>query len=206
MFTELRYEPYREGIETIDLKAALTENSYTKIIGEQIDDYLTKYKNHYQQEYNHYADIIEKRMAFDEKEGIDVQHEKNKYFNESLADLVRNVSAKERISEYQGEQFIRFRVFPHQSDLYASKICKARLIAQRNVMSSNGLKEHRYVIATRLTVGKLSFDTQITLSDRSPLRFRMLLGRLALRKHFLIDPGRSHLQGRPLYQHHIGEK
>jgi hypothetical protein len=31
-----------------------------------------------------------------------VQHEKNKYFNESLADLVRNVSAKERISEYQG--------------------------------------------------------------------------------------------------------
>ena len=102
LFTELRYEPYREGIETIDLKAALTENSYTKIIGEQIDDYLTKYKNHYQQEYNHYADIIEKRMAFDEKEGIDVQHEKNKYFNESLADLVRNVSAKERISEYQG--------------------------------------------------------------------------------------------------------
>ncbi|HRG09598.1 MAG TPA: hypothetical protein PLJ08_13575, partial [Cyclobacteriaceae bacterium] len=51
---------------------------------------------------NHYADIIEKRMAFDEKEGIDVQQEKNKYFNESLADLVRNVSAKERISEYQG--------------------------------------------------------------------------------------------------------
>jgi ABC-type multidrug transport system ATPase subunit len=102
LFTELRYEPYREGIETIDLKAALIGNGYTKIIGEQIDDYLTKYKNHYQQEYNHYADIIEKRMAFDEKEGIDVQHEKNKYFNESLADLVRNVSAKERISEYQG--------------------------------------------------------------------------------------------------------
>ncbi len=102
LFTELRYEPFRQGIENIDLKAALTGNGYTKIIGEQLDDYLTKYKNHYQQEYNHYADIIEKRMAFDEKEGIDVQQEKNKYFNESLADLVRNVSAKERISEYQG--------------------------------------------------------------------------------------------------------
>jgi ABC-type multidrug transport system ATPase subunit len=102
LITELRYEPFREGIENIDLKAALTENGYTKIIGEQIDEYLTKYKKHYQQEYNHFADLIEKRMAFDEKEGIDVQHEKNKYFNESLADLVRNVSAKERISEYQG--------------------------------------------------------------------------------------------------------
>ncbi|MBN8652994.1 MAG: ATP-binding cassette domain-containing protein [Cytophagales bacterium] len=102
LITELRYEPFREGIENIDLKAALTENGYTKIIGEQIDEYLTKYKKHYQQEYNHFADLIEKRMAFDEKEGIDVQHEKNKYFNESLADLVRNVSAQERISEYQG--------------------------------------------------------------------------------------------------------
>ncbi len=110
------------------------------------------------------------------------------------------------VSEYQGEQFIRFKVFPHQNDLQASKICKAPLIAQRNVMSSNGLKEHRYVIATKITVGKLSFTTEITLSDRSPLRFRMLLGRLALRKHFLIDPGKSHLQGRPLFQHLIGEK
>lgn len=110
------------------------------------------------------------------------------------------------INEYEGEKFIRFKVFTHQNDRMLSKICKARLIAQRNVMSSNGIKEHRYVILTKLTIGKITFDTEITLSDRSPLRFRMLLGRLALRKHFLIDPGKSHMQGRPLYQHPIGDK
>ncbi len=109
------------------------------------------------------------------------------------------------ISEYQGESFIRFKVYPHQSDNYAGKICKARLIATRNIMSSNGLKEQRYIISTKITVAKLSFETQISLTDRSPLRFRMLLGRMALRKHFLIEPGKAHLQGRPLFQHHHGE-
>lgn len=106
------------------------------------------------------------------------------------------------VSEYGGQQFIRFKVYPHQSDRYAPKVCKARLVAKRYVMSSNGQKEKRYVIKTAVTVGKTSFVTEITLTDRSPLRFRMLLGRLALRKNFLIDPAKSHIQGRPLFHHH----
>ena len=109
------------------------------------------------------------------------------------------------ISEYQGTKFIRFKVYPHQGDRYAPKICKAPLVAYRFIMSSNGQREKRYVIKTTITVGKHSFDTEITLTDRSPLRFRMLLGRMALRKHFWIDPAKSHLQGRPLYHHHGGK-
>jgi len=109
------------------------------------------------------------------------------------------------ISEYQGAKFIRFKVYPHQGDRYAPKICKAPLVAYRFIMSSNGQREKRYVIKTTITVGKHSFDTEITLTDRSPLRFRMLLGRMALRKHFWIDPAKSHLQGRPLYHHHGGK-
>jgi len=103
------------------------------------------------------------------------------------------------ISEYEGQRFIRFKVYPHQGELHSAKICKARLIANRYVMSSSGHREKRYVIRTTLTVGKTSFVTDITLTDRSPLRFRMLLGRMALRKNFLIDPARTHVQGRPLF-------
>lgn len=104
------------------------------------------------------------------------------------------------VSEYQGEHFIRFKVYLGSG--YAPKICKALLVANRFVMSSNGQKEKRYVIKTTVTVGKISFLTEITLTDRSPLRFRMLLGRLALRKNFLIDPAKSHLHGRPLFFPH----
>lgn len=106
------------------------------------------------------------------------------------------------IIEYQGEQYIRFKVYHDQSDKIAPKICKAKLVANRFVTSSSGHREKRYVIVTTVIVGKLSFITEITLTDRSPLRFRMLLGRLALRKHFIIDPAKTHLLGRPLYEHH----
>lgn len=103
------------------------------------------------------------------------------------------------ISSYNNVDYIRFKVFPHQSDKYAAKICKAPLVAKRFIMSSNGIKEKRYVIKTTLVIGKSSFETEITLTDRSPLRYRMLIGRLALKRRFLIDPSLAHLQGRPLY-------
>ncbi|HRE68039.1 MAG TPA: ATP-binding cassette domain-containing protein [Cyclobacteriaceae bacterium] len=101
LFTELRNEPYREGIENLDLEAVFTPAGYSKTTGEQIEAYLSRYKKYYQKEYNHYAGLIEKKMAFYEQQGINIQQEKNKYYNESLADLVRNVTTKERISEYQ---------------------------------------------------------------------------------------------------------
>jgi hypothetical protein len=42
-------------------------------------------------------------MAFDEKNGVDINREKNKYYNESLADLVKNINTKERLLEYNGK-------------------------------------------------------------------------------------------------------
>jgi hypothetical protein len=42
-------------------------------------------------------------MAFYEKNGIIVNDEKNSYHNESLSDLVKNVSVKERLLEYDGK-------------------------------------------------------------------------------------------------------
>ena len=133
LMAELRHEPFREGIENIDLNVALT-NGYTKTIGEQLDKYFDSYKKHYQREYNHYADSIEKKMAFYEQQGFNVQHEKNKYFNESLADLVRNVSAKERISEFQGTLIQNINpVFQHPKPLHQLDYRAPFFISEKNL-------------------------------------------------------------------------
>ena len=93
------------------------------------------------------------------------------------------------------ETFVRFIAHPLQGDLKLSIPCHAKVIDRRYIMSSNGHKEKRYVISTTLGLGEHSWDIELTLSNRDPLQFRMLLGREALSKKVLIDPARSRCQG-----------
>jgi ABC-type multidrug transport system permease subunit len=67
------------------------------------DDWVTNYQKHYRKVYNNTGVVIDKLMAFHEKRGWSVNEKKNMYFNESLNDLVRNVTAGDALIEYRGE-------------------------------------------------------------------------------------------------------
>jgi hypothetical protein len=92
----LAKEGFREGIENLDLE------TYSKQTGEQLNNYLNRYKKHYQKLFNENAQVVEKKKEFVEKQGRDVSKEKNEFYNESLADLVTNVTTKNRLIEYKG--------------------------------------------------------------------------------------------------------
>jgi len=63
----------------------------------------------------------------------------------------------------------------------------------RRVRSSNGRVETRPWIVTTARAGGRAWPIEMTLASRDEMGFRMLLGRGALRKRFLVDPGRSFL-------------
>lgn len=96
-------ETFQEGLEQDKLRRELTTTSYSKDLGERLDTYFVKYKKHYQDEYNEQVATKEKLIAFFEKNGVDVNEEKNRYYSESLADLVKNVNTDSRLIEYNGE-------------------------------------------------------------------------------------------------------
>ena len=98
----LQSEPFREGISDLDLTQVLTSDGYTEDVGIRLSSYFNQYKRHYQRIYNENSAVIEKKMAFVEKNGRKVADEKNQYRNESLADLVQNVTVKDRLLEYKG--------------------------------------------------------------------------------------------------------
>lgn len=102
LYTELKNESFREGIENLNLTEVFIKNGYTKEIGLLLDSYFENYKKYYQKQYNKSAALIEKKMAFYESQGFNIQKEKNHYYNESLADLVKNTTTKDRILEYNG--------------------------------------------------------------------------------------------------------
>lgn len=89
------------------------------------------------------------------------------------------------------KDFVRFSVHPIQRNKTVSISCCCPIFDIRNVMSSNGLVEERFVIQSLLCLGNEKWEIEITLSDRDPLQFRMLLGREALDSRVVIDPSKA---------------
>ena len=89
-----------------------------------------------------------------------------------------------------------FSIHPLQGDRKITIKCHAPIVDVRQIMSSNGHNELRYVIMTTLAIGATSWDIEMTLSNRDPLQYRMLLGRKALVKHVIVDPSRQLCLGR----------
>lgn len=97
-----------------------------------------------------------------------------------------------------GAPHVAFIVHPRQRYRLPAVECVAEVQDRREVMSSSGHKDVRYVITTEVSLAGLTWPIEITLADRDPLGFRMLLGRQAVRDRFLIDPGSSFMAGRKL--------
>lgn len=91
--------------------------------------------------------------------------------------------------------WISFIVHPLQQHEEIEIRCRAPLVDRRRVTSSSGQREKRPVIVTPVTLGPHTWNIEITLTSRLDMRFRMLLGRHALRRRFVVDPGRSFLIG-----------
>ena len=87
--------------------------------------------------------------------------------------------------------FVRFTVNPGSGQ--PSLECTAQVIEQREVTDSGGHVEKRYVISVQLQINDLEWPAEVTLTDRGTMKYRMLLGRSALRKRFQVDPSRSFL-------------
>jgi hypothetical protein len=96
-----------------------------------------------------------------------------------------------------GIERIRFGIHPLQRRTDRECICTADILDQRNVTDSGGHQENRYVIETTVILGNASWPIEITLTDRDTMRFRMLLGRTAIRDRFLVNPASSYLAGKP---------
>ena len=88
---------------------------------------------------------------------------------------------------------VEFVVHPEQRSLAGTKQCRARLVDVRVVTSSNGRREERPIIRTSCVIGEDESAIDLSLTSRGSMGFRMLLGRQAIRGHFVVNPGRSYL-------------
>lgn len=101
----------------------------------------------------------------------------------------------ERLVE-NGRERVRFGLHPLQRRTDVSIDCVADIFDERVVSDSGGHRERRIIIKTLLQLGSHSWPIELTLTDRDTMRFRMLLGRTAMHRRYLVDPSKSYLVGK----------
>jgi len=96
----------------------------------------------------------------------------------------------------QGIKMVRFRIHPYQRRKDVVVECIAPVLDKRWVTDSGGHREQRYVIESLVKLGELVWPIELTLTNRENMKFRMLLGRTAMKGRIRVNPGRSYLVGK----------
>ena len=88
-------------------------------------------------------------------------------------------------------EWVRFSIHPLQGASDRVIQCEMPILERREVTDSGGHQENRPVIETDILLGGICKKIELTLTGRDTMRFRMLLGRTAMRPNLLVYPSRS---------------
>lgn len=101
-----------------------------------------------------------------------------------------------RSQQRGGIVMLEFGIHPIQGNTDIEHWVEAPAVDQRMVTDSGGHRERRWVIRTPVRWRDREWPIEMTLTDRDTMRFRMLLGRTALRDGGLtVNPARSYMGG-----------
>lgn len=95
-----------------------------------------------------------------------------------------------------GTAWVRFGIRPWQKSDADEAIVECPVHDVRRVRSSSGHVDERFVVIMRLVLVGRAVDAEVTLSNRDAMGFRMLIGREALSRGFVVDSARSFLGDR----------
>ncbi len=80
-----------------------------------------------------------------------------------------------------------FKLFGVGSKYYTGKVVKRPVVGTREVTSSTGHEQTRYVVHMSIRLHGKRLNAKFTLSDRSTQTYPILIGRNTLRGNFLVD-------------------
>lgn len=91
-----------------------------------------------------------------------------------------------------GLRSVQFLLYPRKNRLKPIAV-KVPLVGYKVVRSSTGHSSRRPVIETEIKMGAESWRIPVTLVNRDMMGYRMLVGRSALPKDWLIDVNQAYL-------------
>ncbi|MCF8404836.1 MAG: RimK/LysX family protein [Bacteroidales bacterium] len=89
--------------------------------------------------------------------------------------------------EINGEKHIEFKLLDPSYTKYKDKIFKVKNYKEKAVKSSFGNIEQRFIIETKIVIFDQEHPIELSLSERSDMKFPILIGRKFLKKEFIVD-------------------
>lgn len=89
--------------------------------------------------------------------------------------------------ELNGEKHIEFKLLDPSHPKYENIIFKVKSYEVKTLKSSFGNSEQRFIIKTNILIFDQEYPIEMSLSDRSDMKFPVLLGRKFLNKRFIVD-------------------
>ncbi|GAA5026760.1 hypothetical protein GCM10011506_12730 [Marivirga lumbricoides] len=96
----------KANLKDVDLDEFLKKENINKETIKKIDTYVDAMRDHYLEEFNEAVkkkETLQYYLENNEAYDFDLNQAKDEYFNESLSDLVRNVTVADRVIEYKGK-------------------------------------------------------------------------------------------------------
>jgi len=93
----------------------------------------------------------------------------------------------------EGKSFIKFKLLDPFHPKYNEKEFIFKKYRKKRVKSSFGISEERFVIQTVIEMFNEQHPIYLTLSERSSMRYPILLGRKFITNRFIIDTSKKNL-------------
>lgn len=91
------------------------------------------------------------------------------------------------------ESWVKFNLLDPEHPSYDGRLICLPVLDHREVKSSNGQTELRVFIEAKISLFDEEYPIELSLTNRSEMKFPILIGRKFLRKKFLVDVSKKNI-------------
>lgn len=91
----------------------------------------------------------------------------------------------------KGKEYVSFYLLDPSHPAYNNRKLTVPVHKQKSVKSSNGIIQQRFIISTEIKIFDKLIPVQLSLTDRSEMKYPLLLGRRLLKNRFLVDVSKT---------------
>ncbi|BAX82555.1 ATP-dependent zinc protease family protein [Labilibaculum antarcticum] len=91
------------------------------------------------------------------------------------------------------EGYLKFRLLDPSHPDYNEKEFVVKNYKKKKIKNSFGKSENRFVIQTNIILFNKEFSIELSLSERSEMKYPILIGRKLLNKNFIVDTSKRNI-------------